>query len=261
MVVVVVEPGGVRSSRRCFDVLKKVVNFYCYYCRKTIRMKKAVINWSGGKDCALALHDILVERRYEPVKLLSALSKSTRRISMHGLREELISRQAESLGFDIEKIFLPDAPSNKEYEHTMSKHWEKLTEQGISVSVFGDIFLEDIREYRDKQVAAMNIENVYPLWKADTSKLIRRFLDLGFRAVVVATEQKHFGPEILGQEITPAFIEKLPGGVDPCGENGEFHTFVFDGPLFKKPVEFTLGKIEGKTFGDENGFWFLDLLP
>lgn len=225
-------------------------------------MKNAVINWSGGKDCAMALHKILSEQKYEPVRLLTALVKTTRRISMHGLREELISRQAESLGFDIEKVFLPDAPSNKEYEYTMRKHWEKLTEQGITVSVFGDIFLEDIREYRDKQVAATNIENVYPLWKANTSELIRRFLDLGFRAVVVAADNKHFGSDILGQELTTSFIEKLPGGVDPCGENGEFHTFVFDGPLFKKQVAFTPGKTTKKTFGStDNSFWFLDLKP
>jgi uncharacterized protein (TIGR00290 family) len=225
-------------------------------------MKNAVINWSGGKDCAMALHKVLSERKYEPVRLLTTLGKTTRRVSMHGLREDLISRQAASLGLEIEKVFLPDAPSNAEYEHIMSKQWEKLAEQGISVSAFGDIYLDDIREYRDKQVAAMDIQNVYPLWKADTSELIRRFIELGFRAVVVAADNKHFGSDILGQELTTSFIEKLPGGVDPCGENGEFHTFVFDGPLFKKHVAFTPGKTTKKTFGStDNSFWFLDLKP
>jgi uncharacterized protein (TIGR00290 family) len=225
-------------------------------------MKKAVINWSGGKDCALALHVMLAERKYEPVKLLTTLGESTRRVSMHGLREDIISLQAASIGLEIEKILLPDAPSNAEYEIIMSKQWEKLAEQGISVSVFGDIYLDDIREYRDKQVAAMDIENVFPLWKADTPELIRRFLELGFRAVVVAADSKYFGSDILGQELTPSFIEKLPGGVDPCGENGEFHTFVFDGPVFKYPVEFSTGEATKKSFGsNENSFLFLDLKP
>jgi len=225
-------------------------------------MKKAVINWSGDKDCALALHVMLAERKYEPVKLLTTLGESTRRVSMHGLREDIISLQAASIGLEIEKILLPDAPSNAEYEIIMSKQWEKLAEQGISVSVFGDIYLDDIREYRDKQVAAMDIENVFPLWKADTPELIRRFLELGFRAVVVAADSKYFGSDILGQELTPSFIEKLPGGVDPCGENGEFHTFVFDGPVFKYPVEFSTGEASKRNFGSSaNSFWFLDLKP
>lgn len=225
-------------------------------------MKKAVINWSGGKDCTLALHSLLQTKQYSPVKLVTTIVKSTKRVSMHGICEQLIRQQAASINIPLDVITLPDTPSNEVYQNVMQGIWKQYFDEGICTSVFGDIFLEDIREYRDSIAKSSGISNVYPLWKKNTLTLINEFIELGFKAVVVAADMKLFDKSVLGRVINSEFVKMLPEGVDPCGENGEFHTFVFDGPVFEYPVRFQTGEIVVKSYGAIGaGYFYLDLIP
>lgn len=225
-------------------------------------MISAVVNWSGGKDCALAFYNLLNAGRYSPVKLVTTVGKSTKRVSMHGIREQLIRQQAASMELPVDVIYLPDMPSNEVYQNVMQDFWKRYSEEGIYTSVFGDIFLEDIREYRDSIAKSSGISNVYPLWKKDTLTLMNEFIELGFKAIVVAADMKFFDKSILGKVITSDFVRNLPEGVDPCGENGEFHTFVFDGPIFKYPVRFQTGETVLKRYGEKGeGYSYIDLLP
>jgi uncharacterized protein (TIGR00290 family) len=225
-------------------------------------MKKAIVNWSGGKDCALAFYNLLNAGRYSPVKLVTTVGKSTKRVSMHGIREQLIRQQAASMEIPVDIISLPDTPSNEVYQNVMQGIWNRYFDEGICTSVFGDIFLEDIREYRDSIAKSSGISNVYPLWKKDTLTLVNEFIGLGFKAIVVAADMKFFDKPVLGKVINSEFVRMLPEGVDPCGENGEFHTFVFDGPVFKYPVRFQTGETVMKRYGEKGeGYFYIDLLP
>lgn len=181
---------------------------------------------------------------------------------MHGIREQLIRQQAASMELPVDVIYLPDTPSNEVYQNVMRGAWRRYFDEGIYTSVFGDIFLEDIREYRDSIAKSSGISNVYPLWKKDTLTLVNEFIELGFKAIVVAADMKFFDKSILGKVITSDFVRNLPEGVDPCGENGEFHTFVFDGPIFKYPVRFQTGETVLKRYGEKGeGYSYIDLLP
>ena len=230
-------------------------------------MKKAILNWSGGKDCAFALHLLRQQYPETEIRLLTSITETTGRVSMHGLRHELISKQAAALGLEIEKVFLPDMPNNAIYENLMGNKLLELKKQGFENSVFGDIFLEDIRQFREKQMARLNMQAAFPLWKKNTAQIADSFIESGFRAVVISTSDKYFGKEVVGAAYDNDFISSLPGGVDPCGENGEFHTFVYDGPGFKNPVKFLRGKVEQKFYpspenkGRQIGFRLLELLP
>lgn len=186
---------------------------------------------------------------------------------MHGLRQELIDSQATQLGLVPEKLLLPDMPDNATYERLMGRKLLALKKQGFQISVFGDIFLEGLRQYRENQLDGSGINAVFPLWKKNTAEIAHDFINKGFQAVVISADEKYFGPETLGVEYDADFVAGLPAGVDPCGENGEFHTFVYDGPLFNNPVKFKEGEVVRKTYpspmGEDSvlGFWLLDLLP
>lgn len=235
--------------------------------RNIINLKKAILNWSGGKDCAFALHLFRQQHPETEIKLCTSVNENTGRVSMHGLRHELTSNQAAALGLEIEKVFLPEMPDNATYEKLMGNKFQELKTQGFEISVFGDIFLEDIRQYREKQMARAGLQTGFPLWNKNTNEIAKDFIESGFRAVIIATGDEYFGPETIGVEYDEQFISGLPYGVDPCGENGEFHTFVYDGPGFKVPVKFLKSKVVRKSYaspvdpGRRTGFRFMELLP
>lgn len=225
----------------------------------------AIFNWSGGKDSMLALHQVLSDKQYDVRHLLTTVNERYNRVSMHGVRQSLLVKQAESLGIPLHQVSLPDSPEMGDYERLMEMHMAKLKIEGMTHSIFGDIFLEDLRVYRERKLSGMGFSAVFPLWKRDTKEILREFIGLGYRTLVVCT-QENLG-EFCGRVIDEVFIKDLPAGIDTCGENGEFHTFVFDGPLFSCPVEFSLGEKIFRTFpspsgsnAPELGYWYLDLI-
>jgi uncharacterized protein (TIGR00290 family) len=237
---------------------------------------KSFFNWSGGKDSALALYHILNNKNYSVEKLLTNMSGQYHRISMHGVREVLLEQQADAMGIPLQKIILPDEPSMNEYEEQMIKTMNQLQHQNFTHSVFGDIFLEDLKRYRKEQLSKMQMEAIFPLWKRDPTELIHEFIDLGFKTILVCVNEKYLDKSFCGRIIDQDFINDLPPGVDVCGENGEFHTFVFDGPLFSRPVIFTKGEIVSRKYTapkqsntncfqqsetNDYNFFFCDLLP
>jgi len=241
-------------------------------------MKKAYMNWSSGKDATLALYKMLQNTEHSIDLLVTTINKDFGRVSMHGLRNELLEKQATSIGIPLHKIPFAADVTMDDYSETMKSAMISLTEQGFTHGVFGDIFLEDLKEYRDSKLAEVGVEGVYPLWKQDTKALLHEFLDLGFKAITVCVNAKLLGEEFVGRIIDEQFIKDLPDNVDVCGENGEFHTFVFDGPIFSKPVDFKLGKkiLRSYTLHKEDedncyqskeeqkkfdtSFWYCDLL-
>jgi uncharacterized protein (TIGR00290 family) len=232
---------------------------------------KAIFNWSSGKDSALALYKILKEDQFEITSLLTSINQDFQRISMHGVPVSLLEKQAESLGFSLIKMEIPKEPSMEDYQKIMSETMTKIKSQGVTHSIFGDIFLEDLRKYREKQLQSIGMKAVFPLWKQNTTDLIYEFLDLGFKTIVTCVNQTYLDKSFAGRIIDEDFIKDLPKNVDPCGENGEFHTFTFDGPIFKNPIAFEIGETVKKTYpkpkSDENNddeqyvFWFCDLIP
>ena len=240
-------------------------------------MNKAYFNWSSGKDSTLALYEILKQQEYTITKLVTTLNSDVDRVSMHGLREALLDLQAESLGLPLEKVFLSGNVSMAEYSKILGATTEALGVEGNTHSIFGDIFLEDLKAYREEQLDRVGIKAVFPLWKQNTLELIHSFIDLGFKAITVCVNAKHLDKSFVGRVIDKQFIDDLPEDVDPCGENGEFHTFVFDGPLFTKPINFEVGEIVERSYTPSNNdddncfsedkkswdtqFYFCDLIP
>jgi uncharacterized protein (TIGR00290 family) len=237
---------------------------------------KSFFNWSGGKDSALALYHILKNKNYSVDQLLTNINHQHRRISMHGVREALLEQQAAAIGIPLQKLLLADQPSMNEYENQMRRTLNDLQQQNFTHSVFGDIFLEDLKKYREEQLAKVGMTAIFPIWKRDTTELLHEFIDLGFKTIVVCVNEKHLDKRFCGRIIDTNFINDLPRDVDVCGENGEFHTFVFDGPLFSRPVTFTKGEIVYRKYAapknendncfqptktEEYGFYFCDLLP
>jgi len=229
------------------------------------------MNWSGGKDSSLCLYKILREGSYDVSYLLTSINKVHNRISMHGVRAELLLKQAESIGIPLKQIELPEQPSMKDYEKIMKEKVEEIKAEAISHTIFGDIFLEDLRKYREAQLNPMEIKTIFPLWKIDTKELMNEFLSLGFKAIIVCVNEQFLDKSFCGRIIDQSFVNDLPANVDVCGENGEYHSFVFDGPLFKSPVDFKKGEIVYREYErpkDDNltdekkyGFYFCDLLP
>ncbi len=241
-------------------------------------MKKTYFNWSSGKDSALALYKILQNPEYSIDLLVTTTNEDFGRVSMHGLRNELLEKQAELIGISLQKIPFSANVTMDDYSETMKLAMTSLTEQGYTDGVFGDIFLEDLKAYRDAKLAEVGIQGIYPLWKLDTKALLKEFLALGFKAITVCVNAKLLGKEFVGRIIDEEFIEDLPDNVDVCGENGEFHTFVFDGPIFSKPVDFVIGEKllrsytlhendDDNCYQDSNeqknydtSFWYCDLV-
>jgi uncharacterized protein (TIGR00290 family) len=234
---------------------------------------KAIFCWSSGKDSALCLSRVLEEGQFEVCYLLTAVNDTFNRISMHGVREELLDMQAASIGIPLLKVRVSEG-TNEEYEERMGSALESVKAEGIGHVIFGDIFLEDLREYRERNLARIGMSAVFPLWKLNTADLIRDFIHRQFMAVICCTNAAYLGEEWLGREIDQEFLASLPENVDPCGENGEYHTFCFAGPIFKEPIGFSpgekifrpLGLNHTEDSGQQHGpvttgFWYVDLVP
>ncbi|WP_166925091.1 Dph6-related ATP pyrophosphatase [Flavobacterium poyangense] len=241
---------------------------------------KALFNWSSGKDSALSLYKILQNPDYKIECLLTSVNEKYQRISMHGVRTELLQSQAKSIGLPLKVIQVPEMPTMEVYENVMTQALNELKNKGITHSVFGDIFLEDLRKYREDQLAKIGFKGIFPLWNIPTNELIQEFMQLGFKTIVVCVNEKYLDKSFVGRIIDQDFLDDLPENVDLCGENGEFHTFTFDGPLFSEPIDFEIGEIvyrkyerpknenTSNTACDTNatdafdfGFWYCDLIP
>jgi uncharacterized protein (TIGR00290 family) len=205
--------------------------------------EKVVVAWSGGKDSALALYEILESGNYEVLKLLTTVIRDHDRISIHGVRRVLLEQQANALGIPLEITFISKGASNKEYENELLKTLKINLDNGVSSVVFGDIFLEDVRKYREQSLlekAGMN--GIFPLWKRSTQTLARKFINLGFKAVITSIDSNVLTEDFIGRDYNEQFLLDLPENVDPCGENGEFHSFVYGGPIFHEEVPFKKGE-------------------
>jgi uncharacterized protein (TIGR00290 family) len=213
--------------------------------------------WSGGKDSAMALHALQSSaEQYRVTALLTTITENYDRISMHGVRRVLLDRQAESIGLPVHAVLIPPQCVNATYELRMKEALVDYFARGVRHVAFGDIFLEDLRVYREQNLAQVEMNALFPIWKRDTRELSRDFLRLGFRAIAVCVDPRVLDSSFAGRLLDASFFADLPSGVDPCGENGEFHTFVFDGPIFQTPIRFRTGE---KVMRD--GFCFCDLLP
>lgn len=229
---------------------------------------KAIFCWSGGKDSALCLYKVLQAAEYEVCHLLTTINGNHHRISMHGVREELLDAQVAAIGIPQLKVFVYEG-NNDEYEKAMGETLAREKAEGITHVIFGDIFLEDLRTYRENNLAKVELKAVFPLWKQNTTDLLNEFLQIGFKTVTCCINDAYLNETHVGQLIDEEFIKTLPGNVDACGENGEFHTFCFDGPIFKKPIEISVTEkiykpLELKTSdcsaGETKGFWFAELV-
>jgi uncharacterized protein (TIGR00290 family) len=209
---------------------------------------KAVMNWSGGKDSSLALHRMLQKEQAEIACLLTTVNETYKRVSMHGVRVELLEKQAENIGITLKKVWLSETVSMQTYSETMQQTLESLRKENITQSVFGDIFLEDLKIYRETQLAKAGFTGVFPLWKEKSENLMDEFIDLGFKAVIVCVNEKYLDHSFVGRSIDKDFVKDLPAGVDVCGENGEYHSFVFDGPIFRQPIAFEKGEVVYRNY-------------
>jgi uncharacterized protein (TIGR00290 family) len=217
--------------------------------------EKVLFCWSGGKDSALALHRLLRDERYEVVALLTTYNEHFQRVSMHGVSLALSELQARSIGLPLDKVFVSERSSNEEYTSKMAERMLFYKEQGVLTVAFGDIFLEDLRTWREENLAQIGMRALFPLWKNETRELVREFAALGFKSRICCVSEEHLTADALGRDVDVAFMESLPAGVDPCGENGEFHSFAYAGPIFKEPLEIATGECVRR-----DGFLFCDLV-
>jgi uncharacterized protein (TIGR00290 family) len=218
--------------------------------------ERIVLGWSGGKDSSLALRKILAEGRHEIAALLTTCTEGFRRVSMHGVRCSLLNRQAEALGLPCRKVFIPQHCTNDDYERLMRAACLEFKAAGITQVAFGDLFLAEIRAYRDRMLAPVGMTAFYPVWGLDTRELAREFIRAGFRATLVCVDSTKIAGAFAGRSFDESLLADLPASVDPCGENGEFHTFVHDGPIFRHPVACRVGPVVQR-----GPFHFADLLP
>lgn len=214
-----------------------------------------VFCWSGGKDSAMALHVLLQQRDFHVAGLLTTVTEGFDRISMHGVRRQLLHRQTESIGLPLVEVFIPPQCVNPIYESRMEEAMRAAHERGIRRIAFGDIFLEDLKAYREKNLAKVGMEAIFPIWKRDTRELAANFVKLGFRARAACIDPRILDRSFAGRELNESFFRDLPPNADPCGENGEFHTFVYDGPIFGRSVTCRVGEVV-----ERDSFVFCDLL-
>ena len=216
-----------------------------------------IFAWSGGKDSALGLYDLLQTNEHRVVALLTTVTADYGRVSMHGVRRPLLQAQAEELNLPLVEVMIGKDADNKEYEDKMRAEMLRFQAQGVAGVAFADVFLQDLRQYRERNLAQVGMTALFPLWGEPTSGLARRFLALGFKAVVTCVDTHQLDMSFAGRSYDLDFLRDLPSSVDPAGENGEFHSFVHAGPLFPRPIPFTLGERVLR----ENRFAFCDLLP
>ncbi|MFH1771458.1 MAG: diphthine--ammonia ligase [Candidatus Omnitrophota bacterium] len=219
--------------------------------------EKVLISWSGGKDSAFALYEIIKTKQYEVAALLTTVTRDYDRISMHGVRTSLLEQQALSLGICLEKVFITKDAANGDYEAQMKNTLLNYKKNGVESVVVGDIFLEDLRRYREDKLSEAGLKAIFPLWGKDTKKLADSFINYGFKAALSCVDTKRLDKKFTGRLFSKGLVSELPEGVDHCGENGEFHSFVFDGPIFKEPVAFVKGEIVLR----DDRFCYCDFLP
>lgn len=203
--------------------------------------KRVIVSWSGGKDCCMALHTLRASDEYEVAGLLAIVRQEDGTVGMHGVSCDLIARQAEALGLPLTVAELPDGASNLVYEQIVAAALAPLIGEGIRTVAFGDLFLQDIRSYRERQMAQIGVRAIFPVWARETRAFVAEFIALGFQAIVVAADTMRLDPHFAGRLIDTSLVADLPADVDRCGENGEFHSFVFDGPGFHIAIAFTVG--------------------
>lgn len=219
--------------------------------------EKVIFSWSGGKDSALALYKLQKTKNYQIAALLTTITRDYDRISMHGVRTILLEMQAESLGLPLEKVLITKDITDEQYERKMRQVLAKYLAAGVSSVVFGDIFLEDLREYRENNLSKMGMKGIFPIWKMNTAVLAHEFIESSFKAVITCIDSNFLDKMFIGSTFDEQFLSRLPSAVDPCGENGEFHSFVYDGPIFRQRILHTTGKVVLR----ENRFYYCDLLP
>ena len=222
-----------------------------------MKKEKIILSWSGGKDCAMALYQLLRSEKYQVTSLLTVLTEGYDRISMHGVPGALLQQQAKSIGLPLEKVYIPQQCSMEEYSARMLEKMRQCIANGINTVAFGDIFLEDLRKQREDNLNKISMQAIFPLWKKNTLDLAHEFIEKGFKTIITCCDSKCFDKPIAGRIFNKSFLSQLPAGIDPCGENGEFHSFVFDGPIFETPLSFTVGQ----TVLRDNRFHFCDLIP
>ncbi len=226
------------------------------FCERQLHMMEQIlVGWSGGKDSAMALYELKKAEGIGIAALLTTVTEGYDRISMHGVRRTLLAEQAGSLGYPLVEIPIPQKCTNEIYEQRMQAVLEKYHRKGVSAAAFGDLFLEDIRAYREERMGRIGMRCIFPVWGKPTAEYAAQFVNLGFRAIVACVDTMAIGREFAGREYDRDFIRELPAGVDPCGENGEFHTFVYDGPIFSRPVQVQ----RGEKVLRENRFYYCDL--
>jgi uncharacterized protein (TIGR00290 family) len=224
---------------------------------------RIVISYSGGKDSTLAMHRIIQSGNWEVDSLLVTLDNDLKRTSMHGVREQLLHAQAEALGIPLRKVYIPTVCSNEQYQQIMSKALEEIEQNGVNFLMYGDIHLKDVRNYRERMLENTSLKPIFPIWGEDTQSLMEEFLKLGYQTIVTCVDSQQLNPSFVGKVIDKEFIDNLSENVDPCGENGEFHTFVFDGPLFSTKIQFTISEekiITQDPFTGKSRFHYVDLI-
>ena len=230
---------------------------------------KTVLNWSSGKDAAMALYLLQQNPAYTVTHLLTTINEEHSRIVMHGVREELLDMQAESIGLPLKKIHLPASPQDTIYKQAMADALAELKQEGITTAAFGDIFLEDLKTYREQQLQTVGFNALFPLWKRDTRQMVEMVEDSGIEAIIICLNEKFLGKDFLGRKIDRSFLNDLAPNVDPCGENGEFHTFVYNAPYFNTAIPIERGEITYRQYTSADndadkwntGFYFLDIKP
>jgi uncharacterized protein (TIGR00290 family) len=216
---------------------------------------KAYVSWSSGKDSAFALYEAQRSGVADVVGVLTTVNEAYGRVAMHGVRDGVLDRQIAALGLPALKVMLPNPCSNEIYQERMAQACARIKEQGVRHIVFGDLFLEDIRAYREQQLAAVGMTGIFPLWQRDTGVLARAMIDSGMVAHLVCVDPRRLGREFAGRRFDTRLLDELPRQVDPCGENGEFHTLVSAGPMFAEPIDVRLGEIV-----ERDGFVFADVI-
>jgi len=218
--------------------------------------KDIFLSWSGGKDSSLALYEIQKANNHRVAALLTTITEDYDRISMHGVRRALLEQQAEALDIPLRKILIPKESTNAIYESRMRVLLEEGLREGVDTVAFGDIFLEDLKIYREKNLAQLGMKGLFPIWKRDTAELAQTFIKLAFKAVLTCVDTAILDPSFAGRAYDQDLLRDLPSKVDPCGENGEFHSFAFDGPIFKHKINHTLGEVVQRDH-----YCFCDLVP
>lgn len=220
--------------------------------------KKTIVAWSGGKDCAYGLKKLRENPEIEVVKLFTTVSADHYRISIHGVRESLLDRQAEQLDLPVDKVYIPEECSRERYEEIMMSKLKEF-EQEADLIAYSDLYLEDVREGREEKLSDLDLEGYWPVWGIDTGELSRKIIDAGFRTVTVCVDGEKLDRKFVGREYTEEFLQELPEDTDPCGEDGEFHTFVYEAPIFNEGIDMDTGrKIERESNGQK--FFYCDLV-